>query len=530
MNNIFAQQIAGGETFLGIELGSTRIKAVLIGKNHEPLASGGHSWENRLQDGLWTYTLDDIWCGISACYKNLADQVFEKYGVKLETVGAIGISAMMHGYLACDSGGNLLTPFRTWRNTNTAKAAAALTSRFNFNIPLRWSIAHLEQAILDGEEHTAEIKNLTTLAGYIHWKLTGKFVLGVGDASGMFPIDSKTCTYDAAMLASYNETLKARGLPFVMEDILPIVLLAGETAGFLTADGAKLLDPAGTLKSGIPLCPPEGDAGTGMVATNSVAPKTGNVSAGTSAFAMIVLENALGALHEEIDMVTTPAGAPVAMSHCNTCTSDIDAWVSMFGQFLETTGTSISTPEKYDLLYNASLEADPDCGGVLSYNFYSGEPSLRLETGRPLLVRTPDCRWTLPNFMRAQLYSALCGLKPGLDILFDKENVELRSIIGHGGFFKTPKVGQQIAAAVFGVPVSVMETAGEGGAWGMALLAAYSVMGKNRALNDYLETEVFHSFPCVTVEPKTEDIAGFGAYYKSFTAVLDAERAAAALI
>jgi len=514
------------KTYLGVELGSTRIKAVLIDERFTPVASGAFEWENKLEDGLWTYDLNDVWAGVQASFKQLADEVESTYHQTLTTVGCIGFSAMMHGYLPFDKNDRQLAAFRTWRNTNTEAAAAALTEKFAFNIPQRWSIAHLYQAMLNGESHVSDVAFLTTLAGYVHYKLTGEKVLGVGDASGMLPIDSKTGGYNARMVADFNELVKDAGFGWKLEDILPKVLDAGAGAGVLTEEGAKLFDPSGRLKPGIPLCPPEGDAGTGMVATNSVARRTGNVSAGTSIFAMIVLEKELSKLYTEIDMVTTPSGAPVAMVHCNSCTSDLDAWVRLLGESAASIGAKIEKPALYDVLYRQALEGDVDCGGLLSYNYYSGEPITNLEQGRPLFVRTPDSAFTLANFMRSLLFSAIATLKIGMDILTDKENVTLDQLLGHGGFFKTKEVGQRLMASALNVPVSVMESAGEGGAWGIALLAAYRVVGGGQALETFLAEKVFQGSAGIRIEPDQKDYEGFKAYMQRYTSGLAIERAA----
>src|SRR6201988_5361630 len=467
------EAVNSGKTVLGIEFGSTRIKAVLIGEDHTPIASGSYDWENRNENGLWTYSLDDVWKGLQESYRKMSKEVSDKYNTPLKTVGAIGFSAMMHGYLAFDKDGKLLVPFRTWRNTTTAQAAAALTDLFQFNVPLRWSIAHLYQAMLNAEPHVTDISFQTTLAGYVHWKLTGEKVLGIGDASGMFPIDSKINDYDASRIQQFDKLLAGEKIGWKLLDIFPKVLVAGDAAGVLTQEGARLLDPAGQLASGIPLCPPEGDAGTGMVATNSVAERTGNVSAGTSVFAMIVLEKELSKVHPEIDMVTTPSGKPVAMAHSNNCTSDLNAWIGLFREFVDALGLEISQSKLFEMLYKKALTGDADGGGLLAYNYFSGEPVTHLEEGRPLFVRTPESRFSLSNFMRVHLFSALGTLKIGLDILFEQEQVKIDKVLGHGGFFKTEEVGQKFMAASMNVPVSVMETAGEGGAWGIALLASY---------------------------------------------------------
>lgn len=518
--------IENGETVLGIELGSTRIKAVLIGRDHEPIASGSHAWENKLENGIWTYSLEDVWSGLQDCYRDLKDDVQKKYGARLRRVGAIGISAMMHGYLAFDAQGELLTPFRTWRNTTTAQAAAELTELFSFNVPQRWSVAHLYQAILNDEAHVGKIAFITTLSGYVHWKLTGRRVLGIGDASGMFPIDSDALDFDARMVRLLDERLAPRGFTWKLGDILPQVLCAGDEAGVLTEAGARLLDVSGELEAGIPLCPPEGDAGTGMAATNSVGVRTGNVSAGTSIFAMIVLERALSRVHTEIDMVTTPSGAPVAMAHCNNCTSDLNAWVNLFGEFAQEMGLEADAGALFGTLYRKALEADADCGGLVAYNYVSGEPITELEEGRPLFLRTPDSRFTLANFMRAHLYAALATLKIGMDILAEEE-VKIDQIFGHGGLFKTKGVGQQMMAAALNAPVSVMETAGEGGAWGIALLAAYRMHREpGEKLEDYLDRRVFAGKACETLAPLAEDVSGFARYMRRYEACIPVEKAA----
>jgi len=514
----------GERTYLGIELGSTRIKAVLTDENHIPIASGTHTWENRLVDGLWTYSLEDIWYGLRACYASLAADYREKSAMPLTRVDAIGVSAMMHGYLAFDGEGELLVPFRTWRNTNTAEAAKKLSELFSFNIPQRWSVAHLYQALLDGEAHVPFVRRLNTLAGYIHFRLTGERVLGVGDASGMFPIDSEKCDYNSAMLEKFD--LLTEGLPWRLRDLLPRVLCAGESAGVLTEDGARALDPSGKLQSGIPFCPPEGDAGTGMAATNSVSPQTGNVSAGTSVFLMAVLEKSLTGYHEEIDMVTTPSGEPVAMVHCNNCSGEIDAWVRLFGEAARALGADFDINTLYSTLFRAALEGEPDGGGLLAYNYLSGEPVTGFKEGRPLYTRRPDSELNLSNFMRAQLYSACATLRIGMETLW-KEGVTLKSLTGHGGFFKTKGVGQSVMSAALNVPVTVTETSGEGGPWGMALLASYMRSKETgQTLADYLKTRVFDGSVCCTIEPKKEDAAGFSAFLTQYKAGLSIEKAA----
>jgi len=525
--NDIQKAVESGKTTLGIELGSTRIKAVLIGEDHTPIALGSHEWENQYENSIWTYSLEDVWAGLQDSYRQLSDEVLEKYNTLLKTIGAIGFSAMMHGYMAFDKDGNQLVPFRTWRNTITGQAAEQLTELFQFNIPQRWSIAHLYQAILDREPHVKEISHLTTLAGYVHWKLTEQKVLGVGEASGMFPIDSKTNNYDEHMLGQFNELLIAENISWKLQDILPKVLIAGDTAGILTEEGAKRLDPTGQLLTGSKLCPPEGDAGTGMVATNSVAERTGNVSAGTSVFAMIVLEKALSKLYPEIDMVTTPTGKPVAMVHSNNCTSDLNAWVDLFQEFAKALGVEISESTLYEMLYQKGLAGDADAGGLLAYNYVSGEHITHLEEGRPLFARTPESHFTLSNFMRVHLFSSLGALKIGMDILFDQENVKLDQLLGHGGYFKTKEVGQRIMAAAMNVPVSVMETAGEGGAWGIALLAAFMLYKEeDELLETYLSNKVFAGESGLTIAPNQVDVNGFAAFMERYKKGLTIERTA----
>jgi sugar (pentulose or hexulose) kinase len=516
----------GGKTFLGIELGSTRIKAVLIDEHFDPLASGSHDWENRLLDGVWTYSLDDVWAGLQSCFRALVQDAAARYKEFPggPHIAAIGVSAMMHGYLVFDKEGRQLVPFRTWRNTITEKAAAELTGKFGFNIPQRWSIAHLYQAILNGEPHVKDISFLTTLAGYVHWKLTGRKVLGIGDASGVFPIDAAANSYNSRMIGQFDGLAGGQG--WKLEDILPAVLNAGDSAGVLTEEGARLLDPSGFLKAGIPLCPPEGDAGTGMAATNSVAVRTGNISAGTSVFAMAVLEKELSRVYTEIDMVTTPAGKPVAMVHCNSCTSDLDAWVSLFREAAELFTPDVKKKELYDLLYYRALEGDADGGGLLSYNYYSGEPVTGLEQGRPLFTRAPGSRLTLANFMRALLYSTMAALKTGMDILLKQERVCLDRILGHGGLFKTEGVAQRFMAAALGVPVGVMASAGEGGAWGIALLAASMIEGGGMTLEDFFAQKVFALSPGTWISPGAEDARGFEAFMARYTEGLAIEKAA----
>ncbi len=515
---------------VGIELGSTRIKAVLIDENHIPIASGDFEWENELVDGIWTYSLETVHTGIQTCFANLKQDVEAKFGVKLTTVGAMGVSAMMHGYLPFDRNGKQLAEFRTWRNTITGPAAAELTERFGFNIPQRWSIAHLYQAILNEEAHVPEIARLTTLAGYIHYRLTGLHVMGVGEASGMFPIDSQLLDYDQRMVSVFDGLLMRRNLPWRLREILPKVLSAGEAAGTLTAEGAAFLDPAGDLQPGIPLAPCEGDAGTGMAATNSVRVRTGNVSAGTSDFAMIVTDKPLG-VHREIDMVTTPDGLPVAMVHCNNCTSDINAWVNLLSEFAEAIGAKQDKGALFTMLFRKALEGDPDCGGLMSFNYFSGEGVTDLDEGRPVFARTPNAKFTLANFMRTHLLSALATLKIGLDILTEEEQVPIDKLYGHGGFFKTPEVGQRMLSAAVGAPVSVMETAGEGGPYGMALLAAYMLRKqKGESLPDYLDNKVFAGAKSVTLMAEPSDIEGFKSFLTIYRKALPMEQAAIAAL
>ena len=526
MSNI-KEIIESGKAFLGIEFGSTRIKAVLIDEEHNPIASGSHTWENRYENGLWTYSLDDIWTGLQDSYRDMAENVQKEYGVTIKKLGAIGFSAMMHGYMAFDEAGELLVPFRTWRNTITGEAAKKLTELFDYNIPQRWSIAHLYQAVLNKEEHLSKLDFFTTLAGYIHWKLTGKKVLGVGDASGMFPIDPADGQYEKEMVRKFETLMEPEGYSWKLSGILPQVLTAGEDAGSLTEEGAALLDESGMIQAGIPLCPPEGDAGPGMTATNSVAVRTGNVSAGTSVFAMVVLEENLKKVHEEIDLVTTPDGHLVGMVHCNNCTSDLNAWVGLFEQFYEMMGQKVDKNTLFGNLYRKALEGDADCGGLMSYGYLSGEPITGFEEGRPLFMRKPDSKLTLANFMRTHLYSSLATLKYGMDIMFKEENVSLDKLMGHGGFFKTKGVGQRIMAAAADVPVAVMETAGEGGAWGIALLAAYRKDKKEgESLSDYLNQYVFADAKEEVMEPDAEDVEGFDSFMKDYIKGLAAEKGA----
>ena len=521
--------IMQGKAILGIEFGSTRIKAVLIDQDNKPIAQGSHEWENQLVDGLWTYSTEAIWYGLQDCYADLRKDVLRQYDCEIESLAAIGFSAMMHGYMAFNADQQILVPFRTWRNTNTGKAAAELSELFHYNIPLRWSISHLYEAILDNEEHVKDIKYLTTLAGYVHWQVTGQFVLGVGDASGMIPVDPNTKTYDAVMVAKFDKLVAPKGFPWKLSDILPKSLSAGENAGFLTPEGAKKLDVSGHLKAGIPVCPPEGDAGTGMVATNAVKQRTGNVSAGTSSFSMIVLEKELSKPYEPIDIVTTPDGSLVAMVHCNNCTSEINAWVGLFKEYQQLLGVPVDMNQLYTTLFNAALNGDADCGGLMAYNYVSGEPVTGLSEGRPLFVRSANDKFSLANFMRAQLYGAIAVLKFGNDILLKEEQVKVDRITGHGGYFKTAGVGQRMLAAALNSPISVMETAGEGGAWGIALLAGYLVNNpENKSLADYLEDVVFAGNTGSEIAPTAEDVEGFNRYIEAYKRGLAIEHAAVA--
>lgn len=521
------EMILNNKTALGIEFGSTRIKAVLVDAENAPIASGSYDWENRLEDGIWTYHLDDIQAGLQGSYKALAEDVKEKYGVELTSVGALGVSAMMHGYMPFNKEGELLVPFRTWRNNITAQASEELMELFKYNIPQRWSIAHLYQAILNKEEHVKDIDFMCTLEAYVHWQLTGKRIQGIGDAAGMFPVDPETKDYNEEMVQKFDKLVEPYGFPWKLRDIMPEVKVAGEAAGILTEAGAKLLDPSGKLQAGIPMCPPEGDAGTGMVATNSVRQRTGNVSAGTSVFAMIVLEKELSRPYKEIDMVTTPAGDLVAMAHSNNCTSDLNAWVNVFKEFAEAMGMEVDMNKLFGTLYNKAMEGDADCGGLLSYCYFSGEHMTGFEEGRPLFVRSPESRFTLANFMRTNLYTCLGAMRVGLNLLLEKEQVKIDRLLGHGGLFKTKGVGQQILADAVNAPVSVMETAGEGGAWGIALLASYLInKEEGEALEDYLDNKVFAGNEGSTLDPNPAGVEGFNVFMERYMKGLEIERAA----
>ncbi|MDH6181919.1 sugar (pentulose or hexulose) kinase [Microbacteriaceae bacterium SG_E_30_P1] len=524
--NSAVDAISSGRASLGIELGSTRIKACLVGDDpSEVLAVGDFEWENQLVDGRWTYSLDSVWQGVQAAYVGLADDAERRHGVRPTSFGAIGISAMMHGYLAFDADGELLVPFRTWRNTSTGPAAEALTEAFGFAIPLRWSVAHVYQAVLDNESHVAHIDYLTTLAGYVHWKLTGERVLGVGDASGMFPINDATRGYDETMLTAFDGLVAQRAPGLDLRSVLPAVLPAGREAGALTEEGAALLDPTGSVRPGIRFAPPEGDAGTGMVATNAVAPRGGNVSAGTSIFAMVVLEGPLANLHEELDLVTTPAGDPVAMVHCNNGASELAAWVGLFRRFAESAGADIDADAVYRTLFTESLDGAADAGGLLAYNQLSGEPIVGLDEGRPLVVRADDSVFSLANFMRAQLYGVFASLSIGMSVL-DEEGVALDRMYAHGGIFRTAGVAQRFLAAALNAPVSVAATASEGGPWGMAVLAAYTASGAEQSLPDYLRDRVFQGAQLSDVDPDPADVAGFASYLERYRAGLAIEHAA----
>lgn len=514
-----------GSECLGIEFGSTRIKAILIDDEFNVLATGSYDWENKLVEGYWTYSIDDIWHGLQSAYKSLNDECENKFSSKITSLSAIGFSAMMHGYLAFDKDDNLLVPFRTWRNTTTAQAARELTRVFNFNIPQRWSIAHLYQAILNNEEHVKDISYITTLAGYVHYKLTCKKALGIGDASGMFPIDSDINDYNQEMLEKFSNLENVKQFDWNIKDILPKVLLAGENAGTLSEDGAKLLDPSGTLKAGALMCPAEGDAGTGMVATNSVAQRTGNISAGTSIFSMIVLEKQLSRVYEEIDMVTTPTGKPVAMVHCNNCCTDLDYWVKLFIEFSSLSGNNLTKGEIYDLLYNEALKGDSDCGKIVSINYFSGEPVTGFLQGRPMVLRSENSNFNLANFMRTHIYSAIATLKIGMEIL-EEENVDIDKLMGHGGLFKTKYVGQKLMAGAMKTPVSVLSTAGEGGAWGIAVLASYAKNNFGLPLEEFLDKKVFSKYEISTVLPDINDVNGFEKYITLYKKSLAVEKSA----
>ena len=519
-------QISEGTAVLGIEFGSTRIKSVLIDREHQVLASGSHEWENDYQNGIWTYSEEAVINGLQQSYADLKKNVLNEYGIVLRKIGALGISAMMHGYLPFDAEMKLLVPFRTWRNTITGPAAAELTHLFSFNMPQRWSLSHLYQAILNKEDHVADIRFLTTLAGWIHYLLTGNKVLGIGDASGMMPIDSETFDYDARMVSEFDRLISPYHYSWKLKDILPVVLTAGADAGHLTSEGALLLDPSGDLESGCVLCPPEGDAGTGMTATNSIRARTGNVSAGTSIFSMIVLEKPMSSVYPEIDIVATPVGKQVGMVHCNSCTSDINAWISLFREFAELMGFRTDSHDVFTRLFQKAMEGEKDCGGIVSFNYFAGEPVTGLSEGRPMLIRTPDAKLNIANFMRAQIYASMETLKAGMEIM-NREKVAIDEVYGHGGLFKTAGVAQKLLAAAIHAPVTVMETAGEGGAWGIALLAEYTLFrNHNESLEDYLQNRVFSGMNKITEVPDPEDEKGFDRYMEQFMNCIPAQKAA----
>ena len=526
-NEEIKKLIEDGKAVLGIEFGSTRIKAVLTDDKSNPIAQGSFDWENHLDNGIWTYPLEEIHTGFKSCYSDLKKDVKDKYGIGIKKLAAIGISGMMHGYLPFDKEDKLLVPFRTWRNTITEEAAAKLTAEFDYNIPQRWSIAHLYQAILNKEPHVKDIAFQTTLAGYIHWMLTGEKLMGIGEASGMFPVDPATRDYDEGMVKKFDALLAKEGMPYTLRQIFPKVVVAGEKAGSLTKEGAAFLDESGELEAGIPVAPCEGDAGTGMVATNAVKVRTGNVSAGTSVFAMVVLEKLLSKVYEEVDLVTTPAGDLVGMVHCNNCTSDLNAWVNLFKENLEAYGVTVDMTKLFSTLYNRALEGDADCGGLISFNYFSGEGVTKFSEGRPLFVREQNAKMNLANFMRSNLYASLATLKIGCDIMLKEEGVKVDSITGHGGLFKTKGVGQSVLAAALNAPVSVMETAGEGGAWGMAVLANFMVQkAAGETLDEYLTNKVFTGMKKETIAPDPEAVKGFDAYTESYKKAIEVEKAA----
>ncbi|WP_257607297.1 xylulokinase [Weissella sagaensis] len=520
------EQITTGKAALGVEFGSTRIKAVLVATDYSVIAVGSHNWENKLEGGVWTYSLEDVWTGLQSAYKNLTEVIDDEYGVKVTRLASFGIAAMMHGYLAFDKDNQLLVPFRTWRNAITGQAAAELTEMFDFNIPQRWSIAHLYQAILNQETHVKEINFFTTLAGYVHWRLTGEKVIGIGDASGMFPIDSNTNDYNQEMINQFSSLKTVQQYLWELRKILPTIKLAGEEAGKLTAAGAKLLDPSGTLQPDAIAAAPEGDAGTGMVSTNSVKQRTANVSAGTSAFAMVVLEKELSQVNENIDMVTTPDGSAVAMVHINNSTSEINSWARVFTEFAAAIGATVTGGEIFSALFNSVLKADPDAGGLLSYGYHSGENITGMAEGRPMFVRTPNAKFTLANLMRMHIYSAFGAMKIGLDVLA-KEQVAMDSVIAQGGIFTTPVVAQKMLAGVMNTPVTLMKNAGEGGPWGMAVLSQFVTNhAANQTLADYLDNDVFKSQESTTIAPDPEDVAGFAKFMARYEAGLSVEQAA----
>ncbi|MDP8170377.1 FGGY-family carbohydrate kinase [Pasteurella skyensis] len=520
------QLIDNGDAIVGIELGSTRIKAVLITESGETLATGYADWENRFIDSIWTYHLDEVWDNLQAAYASLQANVTQKYGTHITQLKAMGISAMMHGYLPFDKAGNQLSPFKTWRNNITLPASQILTRLFDYPVPQRWSVAHLYQCILDKEPHIADIDYLTTLSGYVHWQLTGEKVLGIGDASGMFPIDTNTLSYDKTLLSKFGQVITDYQVEWKLENLLPTVLVAGQNAGKLTEKGARLLDPKGLLKAGVPLCPPEGDAGTGMIATNSIKENTGNISAGTSAFTMVVLDKPLSRSYAELDLVTTPAGKLVAMAHANNCSTDINNWINLFNETLQTFGVNIDTDELYNKLFLKALQGDPDCGGLLSYGFYSGEHNVKLTKGCPLFLHPTNAKFSLANFIRVHLYSAFGAMKIGMDILQQQENINITHILGHGGIFKTEQVAQSILAAALNTPVATMDTASDGGAWGIALLANYLSKKDQYRLETYLDQEIFNQTKITLTQPDPAVAKGYQQFMENYKKGIDVVQAA----
>ncbi len=531
MFNNIKEIISSGDISLGVEFGSTRIKAVLSAVGAKVIAKSSYDWENKLVDGIFTYDLNEVWIGLRKCYKDIAECVKQEYDIDIKKISSIGFSAMMHGYLVFDKQGDLLVPFRTWRNTITEQSAYILSEHFNFNIPQRWSIAHLYQSILNKESHVNDIDFLTTLAGYVHWKVTGEKVIGIGDASGIFPIDETSFDYNKIMMEKFKELADKEGFAVSLENILPKVLLAGQSGGILTKEGALLIDPTGTLQEGTLLCPPEGDAGTGMVATNSIAPKNGNISAGTSIFAMIVLEKNLSRYYSEIDMVTTPVGHPVAMVHCNTCTSDIDAWVKIFYEFAKQIDNNVNISDIYNLLYQSALNGKFDCGGLTSVNYFSGEPVVKIKDGAPLFIRKADNELNLSNFMRTHIYSSFATVKIGLDLLINDQEIIIEKLLGHGGLFKIEKIAQQMMASSLNTPVEVTDTASEGGAWGMAILAEYmSNKEQNQSLEEYLNTKIFADTKSIVCFPNKEETEGFNSFLERYKKALNIENFAVEMI
>ncbi len=518
-----SKAISNGEITLGLELGSTNIKAVLMTDDFNTIASGSYNWENQLVDGIWTYSMDEVWHGIQTSYTQLAADVQSKYHQAITKINAIGISAMMHGYLAFNQNNDLLVPFRTWRNAITGQAADDLTKLFDFNIPQRWSVAHLYQAILNDEAHVKEIDFITTLAGYVTWKLSGEKVLGIGDASGVFPIDSNTKTYDQRMLNQFNDLDQVKKYDWKIDEILPKVLVAGQQAGQLTESGAQLLDLSGNLQAGSVIAPPEGDAGTGMVGTNSVRKRTGNISVGTSAFSMVVLDQELKAVHKDIDMVTTPDGSPVAMVHVNNCSSDINAWVSLFGEFAQRLGIEVNPNKLYGTLFLEATRSDPNAGGLVNYSYLSGENITNMPEGRPLFVRTPNSEFNLPNFMLTQLYAAFAPLEIGMHILTEDEGIKTDVMVAQGGLFKTPVVGQQVLANALNIPITIMQNAGEGGPWGMAVLANFVKNGNGQSLEDFLDSQVFSDPESMTLSPEPAGVKGYQEFITNYQAALPVE-------